>query len=98
VFLEHLRAFPDDACGHGLCGVAYAVRGWREEARGEQEAARRLGGGRPEVERLVDEIEELLDDGPGVETEPAVVRELALVIALAWAGRRATSVARGFEA
>ena len=45
-----------------MLSVTYAGLGWRREALEAQAEARRLGGGRKEVDALLAEIDEHLDD------------------------------------
>ncbi|MFH1812179.1 MAG: hypothetical protein ABIJ09_25810 [Pseudomonadota bacterium] len=88
LFKQHLAEHPDDACGHGLAGVAYAQMRWDSDARQEQAEALRLGKDRPEVMRLVDEIDEILGKGGGEEDEQKALLAMFVMAALMRRGSR----------
>ena len=91
LFAEYLQDNPDDAYAHGLAGVAFAKIGWDVDARREQIEARRLGAGDAAVEKLLKEIDDILDDGKD-DGEPTKLHDLTKLLVVLTAARKITSI------
>ncbi len=79
--MDMLAMSPDDPHVHMGLGVCYALEGKEKEAREYQRRGLELGGDDPDVKRVSDDIDRILDSGTGSSKEELLSLFLLLVAA-----------------